>query len=152
MEKREIKLSLIKKNISSNQLYSNLFINRYFHEIFAKNAWKRISVISTRHFAWILHWLTQIVNWFHGKITLQNSGWRWPIVGKAIALRIRSGTLVGPGPIIVFSGMEKGADKTLGASTVREDMLKREMCINFDLTPNAAILKKNTTHIHQIQV
>ena len=92
------------------------------------------------------------MNLIQSFITLQNSGWRWPIVGKAIALRIRSGTLVGPGPIIVFSGMEKGADKTLGASTVREDMLKREICINFDRIPDAAILKKNTTHIHQIQV
>ena len=39
------------KKISSNQLFSNLFsktgVNRYFHEIFAKNAQERIPVIST---------------------------------------------------------------------------------------------------------
>ena len=42
VEKRKI-LSH-QKNISSNQLFSNLFINRYFPEIFAKNAWERIQV------------------------------------------------------------------------------------------------------------
>ena len=34
-------------NLSSNQLFSNLFSKTYFHEIFAKNAWERIPVIST---------------------------------------------------------------------------------------------------------
>ena len=34
------------RNISSNQLFSNFFW-RYFHGIFAKNAWERIPVIST---------------------------------------------------------------------------------------------------------
>ena len=59
--------------------------------------------------------------------TLQNSGCRCPIVGKAIAFRILSGTLVGPGPIMVFSGMTKGDDKILGASMVNVDILKREI-------------------------
>ena len=41
------------KNISSNQLFSTLHIKTvtYFHEIFAKNAWERIPVIST-----VLEW------------------------------------------------------------------------------------------------
>jgi hypothetical protein len=41
-------------------------------------------------------------------MTLQNSGCKWPIVGKDWALRTLSLQLEGPGPVIVFRGMVSG--------------------------------------------
>ena len=56
MGKREI-LSH-QKNISSNQLFGK---NRYFHEIFTKNAWERILVISTLCTVWKLRNFTATI-------------------------------------------------------------------------------------------
>ena len=56
-------------------------------------------------------------------ITLVNSGCKCPMVGKAIAFKTRSGTLDGPGPNKVFSGMLMGVFKISGALTDKDILL-----------------------------
>ena len=60
-------------------------------------------------------------------LTTQNSPCKCPRVGRDMALRTRSETLEGPGPMRVLAGTLMGLSRAAGAVTVRlaEDMLTR---------------------------
>lgn len=62
--------------------------------------------------------------------TLQNSGCKWPIVGKAMAFKTRSGVFDGPGPSKVFSGIAKGLFKASGAATASDMMFRGDWRLN----------------------
>ena len=57
-------------------------------------------------------------------LTLVNSGWRWPRVGRACAFRTLSETLLGPGPVMVFRGTLRGSSREEGGDTSSVILLK----------------------------
>ena len=68
---------------------------------------------------WKAYWVPAL----QSSMTLQNSGCKCPMVGSAMAFKILSGTLEGPGPNKVFSGIVRAPLRLSGGVTIK-DMLR----------------------------